>query len=70
MLKAMKKMKPVKKILFAILIGFAVVMFWRGVWGLVDEYFLPNNYRLSLWLSLAVGLLILLATHYVTEELM
>ena len=70
MINRIKKMRPMKQILFAILIAFAVVSFWRGVWGLMDEYLFPNNYILSLWVSLVIGLIILLLTHYATRELM
>ncbi|MFC1727958.1 hypothetical protein ACFLZ7_00660 [Nanoarchaeota archaeon] len=63
-------MKYHQQTLFAILIAFAVVSFWRGVWGLMDEYLFPGNYELSLWTSLILGVVILVATHYVTKELM
>jgi len=59
-----------KQIAFAILIAFAVVSFWRGVWGLMDEFLFPNNYVLSLWSSVIIGILILLITHHATKELM
>ena len=70
MLKKFKKLKVHHQILFAIIIGFAVISFWRGVWGLLDEYLFPNDYRFSLVVSLVMGIVILLLTHYVTEELM
>ncbi|MCK5322028.1 MAG: hypothetical protein KAJ47_02085 [Candidatus Aenigmarchaeota archaeon] len=70
MLKRISKMKSKHQILFAILIAFAVVSFWRGVWGLMDEYLFPNNYQLSLWISLILGILILIVTNYATKELM
>jgi len=56
-------------ILFAILIGFAVVSFWRGVLGLLDIYLLPNNLEISLWISIIVGIAILIATHYTVKGL-
>ncbi|MBW2980623.1 hypothetical protein KY360_04355 [Candidatus Woesearchaeota archaeon] len=67
--------KPIKRehkhrILFAVVIAFAVVSFWRGVWGLMDEYMFPNNYQLSLWTSLILGIAILIITNYTTKELM
>jgi hypothetical protein len=37
MFKKFGKLKP-KQIVFAILIAFAVISFWRGVWGLMDEF--------------------------------
>ncbi len=66
----MKKIKKRKsKIMFAILIAFAVILFWRGSWGLMDEYLFPSNYRLSLWTSLFLGLIILILTRHAIKEL-
>lgn len=70
MFKKMKKMKSINKIFFALLIGFAVISFWRGVWGLLDEYLFPDNYVLGLWVSVFVGILILIVTDYATKELL
>ena len=63
-------MKKYEKISYAILIGIAVISFWRGVWGLSDIYLFPNNQTLSLSASVVIGLLILLFTHKVIKELM
>ena len=65
-----KDMEAHHQLLFSLVIGFAVVSFWRGIWGLWDEYILPGNYLLSSWISLIIGLLILVGTHYATKELM
>ncbi len=70
MFKKISKMKFHHQSLFAIIIAFAVISFWRGVWGLMDEYLFPENYKLSLWISLISGIVILIATHYATKELM
>jgi hypothetical protein len=70
MLKKLTKMEKNHRILFSVLIAFAVVSFWRGVWGMMDEYLFPGNYRLSLWISLVLGFVILVATNYATKELM
>jgi hypothetical protein len=66
----MKKKNLWKERGYAILIAFAVIAFWRGMWGLMDEYLFPSNYELSLWVSLVVGLLILVITHRAVRELM
>lgn len=63
-------MKLKHQTIFAVVIAFAVIAFWRGIWGLMDLYLFPNNYELSLWFSLILGLAVLMATHYVTKELM
>jgi hypothetical protein len=63
------KLERGHKITFALLVGFAVIAFWRGVWGLLDIYLYPNNPELSFWTSIAIGLFILVATHYAVKEL-
>lgn len=37
----------------------AIVLMWRGLWGLMDQYIFPKNPKLSYWLSFVVGFLIL-----------
>jgi len=69
MLQRYKKLGTIQKILFAVLIGIAVVAFWRGSWGIMDVYLFPNNYEISSWASITLGLIILYATHYLTKEL-
>jgi uncharacterized membrane protein len=69
MIQAFANMKRRHQVLFAIIIAFAVVSFWRGVWGLMDEYLFPNHYQISLWISVIMGILILVATGYATKEL-
>ena len=34
----LKNVKGRRQLLLALFVGFAVVSFWRGVWGLMDEY--------------------------------
>jgi len=63
------KKKYIRKVLFTILISFAVILFWRGIWGLADFYLFPNNYHLSLWVSLGIGLLILLLVEDAIKEI-
>jgi len=55
----------VKKVFYTLLIAFAIVSFWRGVWGLMDLYLFPSNLILSFSLSVLIGVLIL----YLTENL-
>jgi len=69
MYKKFSQMSNFKQILFALLIGIAVVSFWRGVWELLDIHLFPNNRELSLWVSLVIGVVILITTHYAVREL-
>lgn len=45
-----------------ILIAVAVVLFWRGAWGLMDLYVFPDHELISYIVSLAAGLVILFFT--------
>ncbi|MDP3765499.1 MAG: hypothetical protein Q8R04_03220 [Nanoarchaeota archaeon] len=68
MFKRISRMKSKHQIIFAILIAFAVVSFWRGILGLMDVYLFPQYYRLSLLISLFIGVSILLITNYAVKE--
>ncbi len=59
-----------KKFSLAVLIGFAVISFWRGVWQLMDIYLLPSNPTASYVISIILGLVILVFTHKTIKELM
>jgi len=63
-------MKKKRGLLFVILIGFAVISFWRGIWGLMDVYLFPSNYSLSLIASVIIGLAILIITHNARKTLL
>ena len=69
MLSHYSKLKHRHQVIFSVIIGFAVVCFWRGVWGFLDEYLFPSNYPLSLLVSFVMGLTILVMTHYATKAL-
>lgn len=57
-----------KNVARALIIAFAIVSFWRGVWGLMDIYLFPNNYILSLWISLLLGVLLLFWTENLIRQ--
>lgn len=64
-----KKKRTFRKIFYTILLAFAIVSFWRGIWGLMDLYLFPNNYTLSLLVSVFIGLTILYTTKHIIGEL-
>ena len=39
------------KIIGALVVAFAVISFWRGLWGLWDVYVFPGNYNAPVKLS-------------------
>ncbi|MCX6801968.1 MAG: hypothetical protein NT067_02535 [Candidatus Diapherotrites archaeon] len=67
MADTLSHMKPYQKILLALVVGFSVVSFWRGVWGLLDHYLLPEDPVLSLWVSVIMGATILTVTGFITK---
>jgi hypothetical protein len=67
---AVKKRKLKHKILFTVLVALAVVAFWRGAWGLMDTFLFPENYLLSSFTSLLLGIIILVITKYIHKELL
>ena len=54
----------------AILVATGVVLFWRGMWGLLDLYLFPHNVTISYLVSLILGLIILKVTHKLLDELL
>lgn len=47
--------------LFYLVAVVAVVMMWRGLWGLLDEYVLPKNPKLSYLITFIFGFIIIIA---------
>lgn len=68
MFRKLSKMETRKQVLFSILIAFAVIFFWRGVWGLMDLYLFPDDRFLSTWVSVAIGSIILMIANYIALE--
>lgn len=54
-------------ILNSILIGSAVVLFWRGMWGIIDLYLLPQNESLSYIVSTILGIFVLIIHHGISK---
>jgi len=69
MIPTFKKLKSKNKVVFALIIGIAVILFWRGVWQLADLLIFPNNALFSNISSLIIGLIILLSARHIIKEL-
>lgn len=55
--------------LYILLIATAVILFWRGAWGLMDLVVFPNDELHSYSASLILGITILLITHRLKDIL-
>lgn len=62
-----KRQSSLPKIL---IVGTAVVLYWRGAWGLMDLYIFPDNPAASYTLSLIAGLGILFVTRMLADKLL
>ena len=50
-----------RKIWLFIILIVAIVCVWRGVWGLLDLYLIPESPDMSFIISVIIGFIILLA---------
>jgi|TARA_Y100000310_G_C20140849_1_gene560208 hypothetical protein len=64
-----KEKRSLKKVFYTIIIAFAIVSFWRGVWQLMDMFLFPNNYLLSNIASVLMGIIILYLTKHLLDSL-
>jgi hypothetical protein len=64
-----KEKRRWKPLFYALVIAFAVVSFWRGIWGLMDLYLFPNNFALSFWISTILGVIILYSIKHKFDSL-
>jgi len=68
MLTALSKLKHSHQVLFSIAISLAMVLFWRGIWGLADLFLFPDDLVMSFAVSVVVGLAILIATGFIVKQ--
>ena len=66
----MKRANRIREVFHTITVAFAIILFWRGVWGLMDIYLFPENYLLSSIASILIGIIILYSTKKLTEHLL
>lgn len=64
-----KKFKINHPNLYSIVIGASIIMFWRGLWGLMDLYVFPNNEVLSYSITALIGLALLFLNDFRLKEI-
>ncbi len=62
MIQDVKNVRSFKAVASALVLGIAIVAFWRGVWGLMDLYLFPSNPAASYGVSAFAAVIILLST--------
>lgn len=61
--------RKIKAVGRTIIIAFAIILFWRGIWGLMDLYLFPKNHLMSYIVSIIIGIIILYETETLTGKL-
>ncbi len=54
-----------RRVFFVLVVGSAVILYWRGLWSLFDlffEYVLPDNRIIAAFISILVGAAVLAGT--------
>ncbi|MBU1252349.1 MAG: hypothetical protein KJ905_02030 [Nanoarchaeota archaeon] len=59
----------IKEVISTLILGLAIIAFWRGVWGLMDLYLFPNNPVWSFSFSVLIGVIILYSTKNLIKRL-
>lgn len=68
MLEKLMEKTSFSDIFIIIVSSLALISFWRGAWGLLDIYFFPQNPAMSNVISVALGLVILLAIAFYRKD--
>lgn len=69
MYRTFSKLKTHHQLIFSLIIMSGLVCLWRGMWGLLDLYFFVNDPALSFALSVVIGSIIIVITHYTIDRL-
>lgn len=64
-----KKFRRKYRILHVLLMATAIVMFWRGVWGLLDVFLIPHHELVSSLLSIFIAFVVLYIDDFHLREL-
>ena len=67
--KKIKRFEKEHHVFTALLVGAALVLFWRGTWHLADEYLFPNHHLLSAVASVVIAFIILYLRDFDLKEL-
>jgi hypothetical protein len=67
-IRIMERFEKKHPILNTLIVAVGAVFIWRGIWGLLDIYFFPNNQVLSYALSAVIGFLILVLDDFKIDE--
>ena len=64
-----KKLKQIHQMFISLVIFVGIILVWRGVSNIMNQYWFPNNPAFSNISGIIVGLMILVTTHYASSKL-
>lgn len=62
-------LKKHHQLIFSLIVVSGVTALWRGIWGLLDIYLLPGSPSVSFTLSIILGVVVIVATHYTIDKI-
>ncbi len=54
---------------YVVIVAVAIVMFWYGMFGLLETFLFPDNEALSYSVALGIGLFVLFVNDFKLDEL-
>ena len=69
MTKQYKKFKKKHKVIHLLIVSTAIVMLWRGIWGLLDLYLFADNQTISYFVSVMVAFAILYLDNFHLKDI-
>ncbi len=69
MRKTLRKIRKTYHNAYVVIVATAVIMFWHGMFGLLDTYLFPDSPVLGYTIALGVGLLVLFVNDFRLDEL-
>lgn len=67
--KSVARLKELHPTINALIVVFAIIMVWRGVWALLDIYLFPGSPTFSALLSIALGAFVLYLDDFSLSDL-
>ena len=67
--KSKKMLEKLEKNVYVLILSAGIVLIWRGIWGMLDLYLLPENLVLSYVVSILLGVGILYFHNHDLDEL-
>ena len=67
--KTVSRLKELHPTINALIVVFAIIMVWRGVWALLDIYLFPGSPTFSALLSIALGAFVLYLDDFSLNDL-